>query len=123
MCCCVCVCVEDRDLAERRELAYSGEIVAVHREIVRGFPVRQRPRIFSCSFVLELHVTVIALDVLQSHIACTVSLHRFANDVGALPHISATSYSCYIQCRSCTLFFCSWRHLRAESHEPKDGVE
>ena len=91
-------------MVERRELAWSGEIVAVHREIVRGFPVRQRPRIFSCSFVLELHVTVIALDVLQSHIACTVSLHRFANGVRAFPHIFTTSCSCYIQFLSSMLF-------------------
>jgi hypothetical protein len=57
VCHCVCVCVEDRVLVERRELAWSGGIVAVHREIVRGFPVRQRPRIFCCSLVLQLHVT------------------------------------------------------------------
>lgn len=78
--------------------------VALHREIVRGFPVRQRPRIFCCSFVLQLHVTTIALDVLQSHIACSVSLHELANGVRALPHISTTSYSCYIQCMSSMLF-------------------
>ena len=38
--------LRDVVVLERRELAWSGEIIAVHREIVRGFPVRQRPRIF-----------------------------------------------------------------------------
>jgi hypothetical protein len=55
--------------------------------------------------VLQLHVTTIALDVLHSHIACSVSLRPFANEVRALPHISTTSYSCYIQYMSSMLFF------------------